>query len=270
MVKQERPTVTPSKRPAPPAKPEPLKTPVDVLVLLMGNQSSDFVIHLNGCKSYKTQKAKSQYAGLDDYQLTDVVNQLEVIRDVWDDQIREEFEEDPKNEGKDYATASWGWLNSHGYVHSVKFHTCLDGLPQQAKTVAKGASTKKSAKLELATLVAEAAGAMLADLLDQEDPEDPENPYAAAASLVKSGFANDDEIRQCVAQWLHGLPCDRDRWVASGMAIPDRSDWAGFVARMNAASTGGQGELEDATDSTDETEEAVDAETSEEENAAAD
>lgn len=257
MVKQERPTVTPSKRPAPPAKPEPLKTPVDVLVLLMGSQSSDFVIHLNGCKSYKAQKAKSQYAGLDDYQLTDVVNQLEVIRDVWDDQIREEFEEDPKNEGKDYATASWGWLNSHGYVHSVKFHTCLDGLPQQAKTVAKGNSNKKAAKIELATLVAEAAGAMLAELLATPDPGEPEE---ATAKFVRSGFKDDAEVKQCVAQWLHGLPCDRERWVASGMAIPDRSDWAGFIAKMNAVSSepaedAEDSESEDSTDSAEDEDE---------------
>jgi hypothetical protein len=251
MVKQEKPTVTPSSRPAPKAKPEPLKTPVDVLVLLMPKGGSDFVIHEKSCRSYKGQKAKSSYAGLQDYALTQVVNQLEIIRDVWDDQIREEFEEDPKNEGKDYAEASWGWLNQHGYVDSVGFHTCLDGLPQQAKNAIKTANTKKAAKQELASLVAEATARMLAELLDEATATDPDSPYASSAPVVTGGFKDDEEIRQCVAQWLHGLPCDRERWVASGMAIPDRSDWAGFIAKLNAASDGAAPELSDSDEPQD-------------------
>lgn len=234
MVKQEKPTVAPRSRPAPKAKPEPLKTPVDVNYLLMSS-GEDFQIHKVGCKHYKAAKARSQYAGIDDITLEGVINQREVIMEVWDDIIRDYFlEQNPVADGEeepDYATVSWGWLDKNGFVDSVKFHTCLDGLPQQAKTAAKGASTKKSAKLELATLVAEAAGQMLADLLGAS-LADPEEPYAASASLVKSGFRDDDEIRQCVAQWLHGLPCDRERWVASGMAIPDRSDWVAFRAAM--------------------------------------
>jgi hypothetical protein len=254
MVKQEKPTVAPKSRPPAPAKPEPLKTPVDAYVLLMP-KGTDFRIHKTDCKSYKAQKAQSSYKGLQDYKLEGIVNQLEVIRDVWDDQIREQWEEehadpeDPEKEIPDYGTAPWSWLNANGYVHSVEFHTCLNGLPQQAKGAAKTANTRKLAKTELATLVAEAAGQMLEDLLGA-NLADPDDPYARAAEMITSGFKGDDEIRQCVAQWLHGLPCDRDRWVAAGMAIPDRSDWAGFAARRAAASDGQS--PEEATDELEE------------------
>lgn len=261
MVKQEKPTVAPTSRPKPAEKPEPLKTPVDVLVLLMNKGSADFVIHMDGCKSYKSQKARSAYAGLQDYRLTDVVNQLEVIRDVWDDQIREQWEEDPKNAETDYGTAPWSWLNKNGYVTSVDFHSCLDGLPQQAKAAAKAGNTKKAAKQELATLVAEFTAMMLAELLAEntESGKDTIIPEPAI-DLVKSGFKDDDEIRQCVAQWLHGLPCDRDRWVAAGMAIPDRSDWAGFIAKMNADTASPDGEQPQEVDASDEAEEEVEDE----------
>lgn len=255
MVKQEKPTVTPSSRPSAPAKPEPLKTPVDVFALLMQGEP-DWLIHLTTCKAYKRDKARSQYKGISDYKLEGVVNQSEIIRDVWDDQIREQWEEehtsaDGTQDETDYGTAPWAWLSRNGYVHTVKFHTCLDGLPQQAKGAAKTANTKKAAKTELATLVAEATAQMLADLLDA-NLADPEDPYAAAAAIVTSGFKDDDEIRQCVAQWLHGLPCDRDRWVASGMAIPDRSDWAGYIAKMNASPDGEQPQEVDASDEAEE------------------
>lgn len=235
MVKKEKPAVASTAaaaRPAVVAKPEPLKTPVDVYALLKGtDEAAEWEVHKVGCRQYGAAKKRSRYAGSDeDYLLEQVINQSEIIREVWDESIQAEFEEDEKNNGKDYATAPWSWLNAHGYVNSVKFHTCLDGLPAQAKTAAKGANSIKAAKLELATLVAEAAGAMLNELLT---PEDGDSAYAAAKT-IEAGFKDAAAVRQCVAQWLHGLPCDRDRWVASGMAIPDRSDWAGYIAKMNA------------------------------------
>lgn len=218
-----RPQIKPAGKPAAPAKPEPLKTPVNVAVLLMSGGQHDFIIHRQGCPVYKTQKPKSQYAGIkEDYIIEEVMNQREVIGEVWDDQIRETWAEDPKLKDKDYATASWAWLAKMGYVHSVSFHKCLDGLPQQAKTAPKAASTKKQAKNELATLVAEAAGQMVADLLDANLADD--GPLAQRAALVTSGFASDDDIRQCVAQWLHGMPVYRERFLAV-LPRPDRSDW---------------------------------------------
>jgi hypothetical protein len=221
-----KPGIKPDKAPTPPQKPTTLKTPVDVLVLLMGRGESDFIIHTNGCKSYKAQKAKSQYAGMEDYGLEGVINQREVIMEVWDDQIRESYTAD---DGDDYATASWAWLTKNGYVHSVKFHTCLDGLPQAAKAGAKSTteSIKKATKQELATRVAEAAATMLTAVFDENLAEDSDEATFLAALLA--AFGSEDQARQCVAQWLHGMPVDRDRWYNSGLPIPQRSDWADYV-----------------------------------------
>lgn len=246
MVKQERPAVAPKGRPAAVAKPEPKKTPVDVLVLLMPSGDADFIIHEKGCKSYARDKGRSSYKGLQDYELTQVANQLEVIREVWSDQIAEQWDEDPKNADTDYGTAPWAWLVANGYVGSVKFHSCLDGLPQQAKAPAKGAGAKKAAKAELAGVLIESVAFMLDSLLEA-NMADSEDPYAAPLATITAGFKDDAEVRQCVAQWLHHIPADRERWAASGMAIPDRSDWVAYRARMNGAASEGD-PAEDSTD----------------------
>jgi hypothetical protein len=254
MVKPEgtvKPAARPSSKPAPKPAPPMLTTPVDVYVLLMSSATQDgFYVHRQGCKGYAPQKKKSAYAGTDDYALAEIANQREVIMEVWDDQIRESWGDDPDNEqDSDYASASWLWLENNGYVDSVTFHSCLDGLPEQPPqkvqkvqkngTAAKAAATRKIAKNELASLVAEASGAMLRSLLGTADIADAtegtaqqtDHPLPLAPSpepdriaLVRSGFRDDEAIRQCVAQWLHGIPADRTRFLAA-LPRPDRSDW---------------------------------------------
>jgi hypothetical protein len=220
-----KPEIKPDKAPTPPPKPATLKTPVDVTFLLMNN-TGDFKVHVVGCSVYKRDKARSAYKGLDDYQIDQVVNRREVIMELWDDQIRESYTAD---DGDDYASASWAWLAKNGYVQSVDFHSCLDGLPQAAKAGAKAASEsiKKATKQELATRVAEAAATMLTAVFDENLAEDSDEATFLAALLA--AFGSEDQARQCVAQWLHGMPVDRDRWYNSGLPIPQRSDWADYV-----------------------------------------
>jgi len=211
--------------PKPPAKAPTIKTPVNVYALLMNGGPYDWTVHSTTCKSYKAAKAKSAYAGLDDYEISDVLNQRDVIMDVWDDQIRESFTD---ADGDDYAAASWGWLKKNGYVDSVSFHSvCLQGLPQTSKAAAASKSSeaiKKATKNELATRVAEAAAKLLDDIFDENDG--PESKFLAA---LLAAFGSEDQARQCVAQWMHGMPVDRDRWYASGLPIPQRSDWADYT-----------------------------------------
>jgi hypothetical protein len=224
---QARPAVAVA-APAPQAKAATLKTPVTVNALLMGKGDYDWVIHLQGCKQYAAAKKRSSYAGLDDYTIEGVRNQREVIMEVWSDQIHETYQDDtPKGKtAADEAEAPMSWLNKHNYTQSVQFHTCLAGLPAIAKGAATGtasataASARKAAKTELATLVAEAAGRVVQDILDANLAD----PDSAAAVLIHAGYKGDDEIRQCVAQWLHGMPTDRKRFLAV-LPRPDRSDW---------------------------------------------
>lgn len=240
----------PQKAPARPVAPEKLKTPVTVLPILMSNGQHDFVIHRQGCKQYPAQKKRSSYAGLEDYVLAGINNQREVIMEVWSDQIHETWQEDtPKGKtAADEAEAPLAWLNKHGYVTSVDFHTCLAGLPQTAKgtgTTAKAATVRKAAKTELASLVAEAAGRVVANLLD----ETADFPDAATRTLIYSGFNGDTDIAQCVAQWLHGMPTDRTRFLKV-LPRPDRSDWR----EENDAAGSAAGSAEADTDDTPNTE----------------
>lgn len=236
-----KPAVKPANGPRKPEKAPTLKTPVDVLALLMGTGNYDFVIHAVGCKAYKAQKAKSQYAGMEDYEVPQVVNQRDVIMEVWGDQIADSYKEDDKV-GDDYADATWGWLTKNGFVTSVNFHTCLDGLPQSSKAAAKpnADAVKKATKQELATQVALAAAALLdrvfsANAASTEGDDDYED--AQFANALIAAFGSQEAARQCTAQWMHGMPVDRDRWYRAGLPIPQRSDWADYQPPADAAPT---------------------------------
>lgn len=239
-----KPPVTPTAPPAKPAKPTVLKTPVTVTPLLMGTGNHEFSIHLKGCKAFKAQKAKSNYAGIEpDYEVEGVLNQRDVIMEVWSDQIVETWQQEEHGEDEDYATVSWAWLTRNGYVHSVMFHSCLDGLPQSSKAAAKTATEtiKKSTKQDLATRVAEAAAQMLDEIFserliaEEDEPGDEVKDLIAFRDNCIAVFGSADATRQCVAQWMHGMPVLRDRWVAAGLPVPNRSDWADFAPKSNSA-----------------------------------
>lgn len=240
-----KPQVKPTAAPKPPAKATPLKTPVDVFALLMGDAKTDFVVHLQTCKSYKAQKAKSNYAGLPDYAIPGIVNQYQVITEVWDDQITETraADEDLTDEAK-AEDPTWGWLAKNGYVHSVSFHSCLNGLPQSSKAAGTKAETvKKATKTELATRIAEAAASVLNAIFDPDagDPEFLKNVLAT--------FETEEAARQCVAQWLHGMPTDRSRFTKV-LPVPDRSDWHAWARQMG---TTGDKPADTTTDTTTDT-----------------
>lgn len=234
-ITKTKPEIKPQAAPAKPEKPKALKTPVDVFYLLTSSGSFTWIIHKTDCKRYNADKQRSQYKGLDDYGLEGVLNQRDVIMEVWDDQIVETFNAEEHGEDEDYAGVSWAWLTRNGYTGSVQFHTCLDGLAQSAsKTKASSETIKKATKNELATRVIEAAAALLDELFSETLTEEDDEPGDEVRALIEfrenllTAFGTEEAARQCVAQWLHGMPADRDRWFASGMPIPNRSDWADY------------------------------------------
>jgi len=235
-----KPAIKPESGPRKPDKPATLKTPVDVLALLMNGGQYDWVVHLKGCKSYKAQKAKSAYAGLEeDYEIPQVINQRDVIMDAWGDQIAESYAADDKV-GDDYAEASWAWLSKNGYVTSVSFHGCLEGLPQSSKAAAKAANAenvKKATKQELATRVALKAAELLDGVFAVDENEADASTDPAFATALLAAFGTEDAARQCVAQWMHGMPVDRDRWYRAGLPIPQRSDWSDYQPPADVPAT---------------------------------
>ena len=234
-AKVPKPTAAPAK----PAKATALKTPVNVYMLLM--RGSDFVAHAEGCKQYKALKARSEYASIkEDYVIEGVLNHREIIMEAWDDQLRESW--DPEKDGDDYTSASWAWLVRNGYVGATKLHSCLEGLPQTSKAAgtskASSEAIKKATKTELATRVALAAAVLLDEIFTVPDPAttpiDPNtgalegDTHAEFRAALLATFGSEESARQCVAQWMHGMPVDRIRWYQSGLPIPQRSDWADF------------------------------------------
>jgi hypothetical protein len=89
-----------------------------------------------------------------------------------------------------------------------------------SKAAADDGMTKAAAKRELATRLALAAAAMVDSmatdgsdlqwLLAFAETTDPHKAKAAA--------------KECIAQWLHGMPVDRERFLTV-LPRPDRSDW---------------------------------------------
>lgn len=98
--------------PAPPPPPEP----VECEFLL--DDRGLFRVHRAGCPDVAREIAKrSEYPepGRATY-----ASQLDAVRDLWDDQIRESWDGDG-----DYADAPPEWLAAHGYVTSVIFVPCV-------------------------------------------------------------------------------------------------------------------------------------------------
>lgn len=232
---KNRPAVVVATAPAKPTKTPTLKTPVSVLVLLMGTaEAGTYQVHLQGCKQYAAAKKRSQYNWQTDWVLEGILNRQAVILEAWDDQITEsrkaddDLTDDQRNEDP-----TWAWLNKNGYVDATEFHTCLAGLPQSSKAAgtAKAESIKKSTRQELATRVVERA----AGLLDEIFATDATDEDTAFAVLLVEAFGSEENARQCTAQWMHGMPVYRDRWAATSLPIPNRSDWKDYTPPTTTA-----------------------------------
>lgn len=233
---KNRPAVVVATAPAKPTKTPTLKTPIDALVLLMGTaEAGTYQIHLKGCKQYAAAKKRSQYNGEPDWVLEGIVNRLQVVMEAWDDQVTESRKaDDTLTQDQKAEDPTWAWLAKNGYVDATEFHTCLAGLPQSSKAAqTKSESIKKSTRQELATRVVEQAALLLDGIFARDttaEEVDGELPYADPfADLLVDAFGSEDAARQCTAQWMHGMPVYRDRWAATNLPIPNRSDWKDYT-----------------------------------------
>lgn len=171
------------------AKPEPKKQPKPKsfdYVFVLRHGDSNFEVHKPGCADIK--KTQTDYA---QPAAGTATSYAEMVRDLWSDQIAE-------HEAPDAEKDTDEWVLKHFDV-DIDVKPCLriPGAPKA--TPAKAVAEKRNAKRELATDLIEAVGKFAATLSDDE--------------------------KKTIAQWLHHLPADRERWVASGLPKPDRSDW---------------------------------------------
>lgn len=205
--------------------------------------NGDFKVHTAKCPTLKRDLGQS------DYEKAYIVvgtDQRDVILQLWDDQIRE----NPDMVDNDNPTDDE--LNSGGFYGATDFHRCVARLEGFGTAkAAKTAGTKKASKHMLATRLVEAMARELAIILDSNLAGASTSEKEAA--LILMGMSN-AEIRQTAANWIHHFPADRQRWVASGMAVPVRSDWIGFDPDR---SEGSDTELELDQDDSDEDEDAA-------------
>jgi hypothetical protein len=207
---------------------------VKLTALLMTTGRTGFEVHAIGCADIKKTVAKGKVGNRFNISAD---NEHDAVYEVYGDQIEESYGTD----GLQYATLEEAIT---GHAPDVTFNPCCKlqwGNPEPAKSTAdrnvkaavqRGraarngqpaesprdkaqgsgnretpkASAKQTAKRELATLVAEAAAAMVFE-------------HAETAGISQ------EDAAKAIAHWLHHLPVDRDRWVAAGLPKPDRSDW---------------------------------------------
>lgn len=155
---------------------------------------SEYRVHAPDCAGLKrdlTESGQKRAGVLVAADRSDAIDQL------W-------AEEDPEDPDKTVLP--------DGAAEATKFHArCVNRLDGFAPSkAAKTGSAKRDSKRELATLVIEAIAKVVANL--------------PADSPVFEGLSA-DEIGKIVPNWVHHLPADRERWVASGLPTPDRSDW---------------------------------------------
>jgi hypothetical protein len=169
-------------------------TPNRELVVLLVN--GIFKVHAKGCKSIYRDRKKAN----NEFPFK-AASRYETVAELWDDIINE-------NVPEQYAIRYDAVVS---YYNETDFHSCLADLPDgdpgrpEPETPAKAQSAKRAAKRELASLVVEAA--------------------ARVMTLTPPAGMTEDDVAKAIAHWLHHLPADRERWVATGLPKPDRSDW---------------------------------------------
>lgn len=200
----------------------------------------DFHIHTQTCPTLQRELKTSNY---ETAQILAAVSRRDAVLQLWDDQIREDQDiADPDDPTEPEL---------NGYYHATDFHRCvvkLEGFEATTKGKANGTSLRDS-KHMLATLLVEAMAAEISRILDSNLAGTAEDE--AEARTVLSGMSN-ELIWKTASHWIHHFPADRNRWVASGMPAPDRSDWADFVAAVQEAA---DDRTQEDTDDEDDTEE---------------
>lgn len=181
----------------------------------------DFKVHTPTCPTLKRDLSKSDY---EKPAILVAVDQRDAVLQLWDDQIAEADMVDNDSPTEEELGP---------YYDSTDFHRCVSRLDGFGNAKAeKNGVTKKASKNMLATRLIEAMAAEIKNIVDLNPETEQEQKEF---ELIRSGMTS-TEIRQTAANWVHHFPADRNRWVASGMAIPVRSDWVGFTAEE----TGGE------------------------------
>jgi hypothetical protein len=182
--------------------------------------NGEFQVHTPSCPTLKKDLKVSDYERPGTLVARD---RRDAVLQLWDDQIGE----DERIVDKDSPTES----ELAGYANGTNFHRCVNRVWSVAVET-KPIKVKRDAKRMLANLMVEALAAQITQILDTNLADTDES--TADARLVLSGMDN-DEIRKTVSHWIHHFPADRERWVASGMPKPDRSNWQADEPAESAA-----------------------------------
>lgn len=171
--------------------------------------NGEFKVHTKTCPTLK-RDAKVLSDGEKPGVLV-ALDKRDAVLQLWDDQILESDEIADKDEPTEAEL-----LPYYGYT---EFHRCVNKLFGATDEKPKSAAVKRDSKRALATIVVEAIAAGVVAALDAE----PGNKSADAV-LVLAGMDRAEALRT-TSQWIHHLPADRDRWLATELPKPERSDW---------------------------------------------
>lgn len=107
-------------------------------------------------------------------------------------------------------------------AHSVEQDVLLfvEGTNDGKNRNTDGTVTKSSARREIATRVALAAAALVDNMATDSSDAAWLTAFAETTDIDKAKA----EAKACIAQWMHGMPVDRDRFLTV-LPRPDRSDW---------------------------------------------
>ena len=181
--------------------------------------NGDFHVHTPTCPQLKRESDKAKEKPF----MVVALDRRDALTQLWSDQIAETDTED-KPDDPSHATDEF--LSTHGFDTATDFHSrCLGKTPgfENPKTKKAGSQGKRDARRMLATLMIEAMAAELATILDTNMATGEQDADADRAFILRG--MTSAEILTTTSHWVHHLPADKTRWLASGMPAPDRSDW---------------------------------------------
>jgi hypothetical protein len=212
--------------------------------------NGDFQVHSATCP----QPARDIKAGKSDYQKPATLvatDAHDAVIQLWDDQLREQ-DDLTEAQREDLSLVPDSFLNEHHYYNATHFHSrCLGKVPgfEQGKSnKAKGQGNRDARRL-LAARMIEAMARELTTLKDTNLTDTTKETQEQR--FILSNLTN-EQIDKIASAWCHHYPADRQRWVDSGMPIPDRSDWREVTTASNTAETTETTDEEDEETDTDE------------------
>jgi len=194
--------------------------------------NGNFHVHSATCPQTARDLPKSDYATADGGRPGTLVatTAKDAILKLWDDQLREAADTDEQRE--DLSLLPDQFLTDHGYDAATVFHQrCLGKIEgfQTTKAKSQGSQGKRDARRMLATLMIEAMAQKLNEILETNLADTTQN--TKDQRFVLAGMSN-EEISRTASHWVHHLPADKTRWLASGFPAPDRSDWRDAQAKQ--------------------------------------